>query len=141
MSGARGLALLISEVIVRLGFNSCSGQVLYKVWFGSGQVRWLSKPGRTRVEAYQKESRSGIEGLSKPRRRIVEAVSKPYRRTVEEMHNLGHRVRAKCYYLLLLIIASASFFIFSKDAMNAAQRSFACGLFFRTNPALLPKNS
>ena len=43
MSGARGLALLISEVIVRLGFNSYSGQVLYKVWFGSGQVRWRSK--------------------------------------------------------------------------------------------------
>ena len=73
MSGARGLALLRSEVIVRFGFNSYSEQVLYKVWFGSGQVRWLSKPGRTRVEANQKESRSG----AKPRRSGIEAASKP----------------------------------------------------------------
>ena len=62
MSGARGLALLRSEVIVRFGINSYSGQILYKVWSGSGHVRWLSKPGRTRVEANPKESRQGLKG-------------------------------------------------------------------------------
>ena len=76
MSGARGLALLRSEVIVRFGINSYSGQVLYKVWFGSGHVRWPSKPRRTRGEANQKESRSG----AKPLRSRIEGLSKRGRR-------------------------------------------------------------